>query len=481
MSIKHIKIDGDKHSWVRNPIVSPRFDERSYKGQDIVHYGSRIPLQSMSLEELWKAMGTQVRKRAELGEVSVRLVEESDLAVLRTMWFDGSDPSFPRTLDDHIGYVGQVNGVTIGGVLWKPEGSNLFMHQLIANAEGRQHQVGTKLVWHTVKDLHGKGYHSLDIGVSYNPKRHGFFKQFRVEKYPIILKKPELTSVIRLTPFRKDVRRKLARRGFIDWAKHKTTFAPRGAYALLALLKHLQLQPDDEVSILKTFDGNLIPKCVTDQIEKVCKWRLREFSSKTRAVLVIHEYGVPCTDSFSPTHKVPMIEDCAWRHGPLIDSDYQIYSSSKCYPLQYGGAIHGVHIPDDKMWEYGCFDFVKKEQFVEDIEATDYGEAARIRNWQVYDRLVREDGMTPDDRVDYVAMIATGAWIPSVYMQKFESEKIANEVIERLEEFGIQAARYWGEPIIALPIHQQMTIAEVEYVFAVVRGYFNSCRDYKGV
>lgn len=489
MSIKHIDMSGEKPRWVRNPIVSPRFDEKAYKGQDIVHYGVRIPLQGdRTPEDILALMHKTVRHRSGMqDEVRFRAMEDGDLSLLRYMWFDPHDPTFPTTMDDHIGIVAyrmtEQEGVAVvlGGIIWKPEGNNLFLHQLIAAEEGKRLRVTERLVWESVREFWHKQYHSLDIGVSYNPKRHAFFKKFRVEKYPIILKKPELVPVIRLAPYRTSERPPAEAKEF-DWEKENATFAPRGAYALLALLKHLNLQPDDEVCIQKTFHTKYVSKCVTDQIEKVCKWTLATTTERTKVVLVIHEFGIPCHDVFVPSDRpVVLIEDCAWRPGKVLKSDYAIYSMSKCFPIQYGGAIEGVHIPDEKMWEYGCLDYVKKQNFARDMAGLEFAEDHRRIMWQHYNELVKADGMTPEDSVLYEKMVQEGEWAPTVYLQKFESESIADAIVARLEEFGIQAGRYWGERVVFLPIHQEMTLKDVEYMFAVVKGYFNSCRDYKGV
>jgi hypothetical protein len=175
-------------------VVNPYFTEDSYKGQDIVHYGVRIPL-NIPLEEILRKFSPNTRRMARR-KLEVRDVTEEDLPRLRSMWFDPNDPTFPSDLSNHMGLIAKH-----GGVLWKPSGKNLFMHQLIADEEGKKLGVPTQLIWESVKKFHGK-HHSLDIGVSYNPKRYAFFKNFAVETYPIILKKPFYVPVIRFSPFK---------------------------------------------------------------------------------------------------------------------------------------------------------------------------------------------------------------------------------------------------------------------------------------
>src|SRR3990167_6121514 len=103
------------------------------------------------------------------------------------MWFDQKDDTFPTTMDGHTGIVA-INSslVVVAGAIWAESGNQLFLHQLVADDYGKRY--------------HDK-YHALDIGVSYNPKRYEFFKNFEVETYPIILKKPFYVPVIRFSPF----------------------------------------------------------------------------------------------------------------------------------------------------------------------------------------------------------------------------------------------------------------------------------------
>ena len=180
-------------------------------------------------------------------------------------------------------------------------------------------------------------------------------------------------------------------------------------------------------------------------------------------------------------NKIPIIEDCAWRDDRVFNwSDYWFFSVQKMVNLNYGGILKGINIPDDKLWEYGCLDFVKKERLPQELNNLSVGRAKRVSLWMRYHNLVSADGMIPDDHYDFETAVKDGSWVPSVYIQKLENEKIAGELVERLRDFGIQAGRYWGTNSIFLPIHNNMTEDEVDYMFAVVRGYFNLCHEYEG-
>lgn len=474
---------------MRNTVVSPYFDESSYKGQDVVHKGIRIPL-SMNPEEALIKFSRRAQRIIADNTDGFDFVELTDehLLALRAMWFDPNDVTFPDTLGEHMGIVAikQVDGGVYGGIILAPSGAGIFIHQLVADKAAKGRHIPTRLVWEAVKKYHGL-YHHIDVGVSYNPKRYEFFCNFAVETYPIILKKPFYTPVIRLAPFRTIRPLKSKADDAINWEKEKSTFLPRGAYAIQACLEHLKKDSERrEVIIVKTFGSDFITGCVTRAIERAgYTWTLRtDITGNTRAVLAIHEFGIPVFQARdieildkARADFVPVIEDCAWRKEKVWDwSDYQVFSLQKLVDINYGGILVGVHLDDNFLWSIGCLDAVKRERALWE-EEQDLQVAVRERLWKQYHHLVLADGMTPDDCIDYEQAIMDG-WMPTVYLQKFKDDVEADAIVGRLEEFGIQAGHYHGEPVVYLPIHQSMTNEEVEYMFAVVRGYFNLCRDY---
>ena len=469
----------------RNQAISPYFQEDNYKGQDVVHYGVRIPLTITPQEALEKFSRNAQRICTKFLPGMFRELRQEDLSILREMWFDPSDVTFPSEMGKHVGLVAlNWESKVIGGAIWSPEGNNLFLHQLVSGKEGKEAQMPTRLIWESVNAYHGK-YHSLDIGVSYNPKRYAFFLNFAVEKYPIILKKPFYIPVIRLSPFR-SLEALGESKGELG---ENVTFLPRGNYALYAALKHIGVKQGDEVAIVKTFGSDFISGCVTSTIEKTgATWTLSRAGIKdnTKAVVCLHEFGVPVFQerdmqmlAWARENNVPVIEDCAWRWSKVFtNSQYAIFSCQKIFNMNYGGLLDGAKISDEQLWEWGCLDVVKRERYAKEKDLS-IGLTQRVANWTLYHELVKADGMMSDDCIDWEQKVKDG-WMPTVYMQKFATDEIANDIVKRLEDFGIQAGRYWGEPNVYLPIHQNMSLEEVEYMFAVVRGYFNLCRDYKG-
>lgn len=475
---------------MKNDVVSPRFEEKNYKGQDVVHYGISIPLQvapmmyspTNILEMFSRRAQRIIQKRI---PIEFRKMTDADLPVLRKLWFDENDVTFPNEMgNEHIGIVGtKANGEVMGGVIWSyARKDQLFLHQLISGDDGKRIGLPTLLIWESVKRYSYSDIKYLDIGVSYNPKRYEFFCNFAVEKYPIILKKPFYVPVIRFSPFRsfESMNKKVAK------LRDDQTFLPRGSYAIYAALKHIGIKEGDQVVIVKTFEGKFISGCVTSTIEKTgASWRLRGWDSedKAKALVVIHEFGVPVYRKqdldfieWAKRNNVPIIEDCAWRLDSVMgkQSTYRVYSMQKMCNMNYGGLLSGVKLDNDFLWKIGCYDFVKEKMMYEEIDVKDHDK--RIELWRAFHVLVIGSGMKPFDTCGY----ADGKikWLPTVYMLDVENEIDAKALVDRLEEFGIQAGRYWGTNAIYVPIHQNMSKAEVEYMFAVIRGYYNLCRDY---
>src|SRR5688500_8114317 len=72
-------------------------------------------------------------------------------------------------------------------------------------------------------------------------------------------------------------------------------FLENARSALWTCLKFLELKQTDEVCIETTSGGPYISSCVTRTIESVCNWS-RSVNSKTKLIIVIHEFGFPCNE-----------------------------------------------------------------------------------------------------------------------------------------------------------------------------------------
>ncbi|MBP4050847.1 DegT/DnrJ/EryC1/StrS aminotransferase family protein, partial [Chromobacterium violaceum] len=117
-----------------------------------------------------------------------------------------------------------------------------------------------------------------------------------------------------------------------------------GREALEIVLQQLGLTDADEVWIETTTNNFYVSSCVTHTIEKFCRWS-RSFSKKTKAILLIHEFGFPIEEiKHYLDYQLPIIEDCAFSflsqnsEGDVgFHSDFLIASFPKFLPVPWGG------------------------------------------------------------------------------------------------------------------------------------------------
>lgn len=134
--------------------------------------------------------------------------------------------------------------------------------------------------------------------------------------------------------------------------KRGCVVTPFGRTAVGIALERFGLEQSDEVYITTTFEYPHVSSCVTSIVFNYCK-PSRVISDKTRAVLVIHEFGVPhprliALRKFADGRGIPLIEDCAhtldsWQEKVLAGTvgDYVICSFPKVFPVPFGGALLG--------------------------------------------------------------------------------------------------------------------------------------------
>ncbi|MBZ0165808.1 MAG: DegT/DnrJ/EryC1/StrS family aminotransferase, partial [Candidatus Omnitrophica bacterium] len=143
-------------------------------------------------------------------------------------------------------------------------------------------------------------------------------------------------------------------REFFDRPWAALTYNGRGA--IDAVMRSLPLVRDDEVFITTTFDYPNVSSCVTSTIFNYCK-PARVLSDRSKAILVIHEFGVPHRNTpqlreLADQRGIPLIEDCAhtinshrddWQVG--FFGDFVVVSFSKIFPVPLGGMLLGKEIP----------------------------------------------------------------------------------------------------------------------------------------
>jgi len=142
--------------------------------------------------------------------------------------------------------------------------------------------------------------------------------------------------------------------GFL-WEGRDHLFFECGKHAIRHVIRSLHIGRNDEVAILTSSDSTYVSTCVSATIFNFCKIS-RRLSNHTRAIFVIHEFGVPHPriSELSATARergIPLIEDCAHtfdsRHqGRRVGTfgDFTIYSLKKHLPMTNGGILVGERL-----------------------------------------------------------------------------------------------------------------------------------------
>jgi dTDP-4-amino-4,6-dideoxygalactose transaminase len=131
------------------------------------------------------------------------------------------------------------------------------------------------------------------------------------------------------------------------------TYTHNGREAIYLALNHYKLSKNDVITIMTSSGNFYISSCVTNEIEKFCKWS-REILPETKVLFVNHEFGYPYPEMQKlKLLNLPIIEDCA---GSFFSEDHEstiggtgefvIYSFPKMFPLQVGGLLvsgSGIH------------------------------------------------------------------------------------------------------------------------------------------
>ncbi len=471
-----------------------------YHGKDIVHEGSLLIIDP---EKAWDKISSNtrknIRKAQRVENVEIKRVKgnKEDIKNFRKIWFDPEDETIPPELEpEEIMYFAYLDGKIEAGMILTPSSERiLYLHNLGGTDKAKVNSLTALLLWNAVEQLGDTGYKYIDVGVSFRKSLQTFFGHWRTEKYPIIFEPPFIRPDIRLTPFEsKNLafyknKKSLSTEDLKPYFGDKFTILPRGIHCIKALLIHLDIKPDENVAIYKTWNDNeYISGCVTNTIENQCKVS-RKIDSKTKAVMVIHEFGFPYKDIKNLKKKcaeknIPLIEDCAWGYGSLIDKDtkigdvgdYAIFSLTKILPMQYGAILKGLDISDEDNWQvFKTLDFYKRELVIERLleymPKLDKANEKRKENWHYLAKLFERDGInTFSELEDGVS--------PAVLMLNIDN---LQEIFERYQEFGVEAGRYYQGNALFLPIHQNLSEAELEYIYAVNRGVLNLCSGYRRV
>jgi DegT/DnrJ/EryC1/StrS aminotransferase family len=239
-----------------------------------------------------------------------------------------------------------------------------------------------------------------------------------------------------------------------------------GREAICLALADLGLVGDDEVLIETTSGSRYVSRCVTDSIEQYCCWS-RRLGGRTRAVLLIHEFGFPARlSSAAAAAGLPVIEDCAYALGSQnaegtlgAIGDYVVYSLSKALPLPFGGVLK----PQRPVGGASALSGQARRDlprllahYLPGLEA-----ACRRRRelFETYRAGFAAAGLSP--------LFEPGAAaVPHAFVVALPDQKRAEAIKPRLRAAGVISSVFYGGGGYFLPNHQSLSPAAIDYIIA---------------
>jgi hypothetical protein len=265
--------------------------------------------------------------------------------------------------------------------------------------------------------------------------------------------------------------------GYMDirFAGKAFEYTINGRQAMDLALASLDLQKEDLVTILTTSGNFYISGCVTDTIERYCRWN-REMTAETKAIFVNHEFGYPFAGLRElKAHGLPIIEDCAssfFSYDQANDTgnvgDFVIYSFPKMFPLQIGGLLVSNR-PDSGV---GKNDNLGKEELRHiknvlsaHIDQKDRIIQKRISNYNYLRDKFASLGYSERFRQE------PGA-IPGVFMFRTQGHQLD---LPKMKTYfwahGIQCSVFYGEEAFFIPVHQALNEQDLDYFVSVFKSF----------
>lgn len=249
-------------------------------------------------------------------------------------------------------------------------------------------------------------------------------------------------------------------------------YTVNGREAIHLALKHYDLEKDDVVTILTTSGNFYISGCVTNEIEKFCKWS-REIETRTKVLFVNHEFGYIYPEMEKLVSlDIPIIEDCcttffSQNRENKVGSygDFAVYSFPKFFPIQVGGIL--VNNRQKPMAFPSQIEPAAKE-YIRNVVSHHVKEEENLLRKRnnvfnygigLYSKLGFAERFERESRI-----------VPSVMLLKnYGILSDLPELKKRLWAHGIQSSVFYGEDAFFIPSHQNLTENDIQYFFEVIK------------
>lgn len=241
-------------------------------------------------------------------------------------------------------------------------------------------------------------------------------------------------------------------------------------HALSLALQSVIRSKEFVVSIITPSGSGYVNSSVTEEVDKYCKW-VFGYDPRADVYLLIHEFG---RKGVLPEQAIqsrkPVIENCAYAlvdpsfssHYP-VQGHYIVFSLSNAFPLQYGGLlfVNGVPLKENLSSKYIFSDKGKhylQQTLVAYFLDLHHANRARLRTYHLMQQICKDYGFDE-------AYPAKEGELPHAFLVEISPELDASSIKTHMNLAGIESGIFEGGNAYFLPCHQNMNMAEVEYIF----------------
>lgn len=283
-----------------------------------------------------------------------------------------------------------------------------------------------------------------------------------------------------ISPYNEDLYRKetsskedIARlRLYLDERFGNWCYTERGRSAINQALSFYDLKPDDVVTIFTTSGNYYISSCVTNEIEKFCRWS-RKIERNTKLLFINHEFGYPFQHPDNLlNYNLPIIEDCAYnfftedsdgKMGKI--GDFVIYSLSKAFSSNFGGILKC----NNRSFELKALLSDKYAARLEahisaQIQSIDSIKSIRLNNYSLFFENLRDVGIEPYFKLE-------DGIVPGVILFKWKDTINYPALKQYMQNNGVESTVFYGKSAFYLPIHQNLSNGDINNICEMIRNF----------
>jgi len=221
------------------------------------------------------------------------------------------------------------------------------------------------------------------------------------------------------------------------------------------------------ISIITPSNSTYVSSCVTNEINKFCKWEFGP-NKNADAYILIHEFGryVELPKYLKNTKK-PVIEDCAYAmtHKTMKNyygrqGDYLVFSISKALGLQYGGALILKNAKRKNM--QSNISASSKKYLVnymgKNLKKLKKLNLERKKIYKIMQKLSKEYNLQE-------SYICNNNELCQGFLIKTKKNLDTEKIKRYMNDYGIESSIFYGGSAYFLPCHQRLTLFEINYMF----------------